>query len=64
VNTLKVSGDIKKVEADGWRLVRTSGSHRHFTHPEKPGIVTISGNSHAEMPKGTLSNVLKQAGLK
>ncbi|MBX7131119.1 MAG: type II toxin-antitoxin system HicA family toxin [Fimbriimonadaceae bacterium] len=54
---MKVSDVIKKVEADGWRLVRTSGSHRHFTHPEKPGI-------DAEMPKGTLSNVLKQAGLK
>lgn len=38
---MKVSDVIKKVEADGWRLVRTSGSHRHFTHPEKPGIVTI-----------------------
>lgn len=61
---MKVSDAIKKVEADGWRLLRTNGSHRHFTHPDKPGIVTKSGNTHAEMPKGTLSNVLKQAGLK
>lgn len=61
---MRVSDVIKKVEADGWRLLRTNGSHRHFTHPSKQGVVTISGNTYAEMPKGTLSSVLKQAGLK
>lgn len=61
---MKVSEVVKKVEADGWVLVRTSGSHRHFKHPTKPGLVTISGNLHADVPKGTLSNILKQAGLK
>lgn len=61
---MKVSDVIKKVEADGLRLLRTNGSHRHFAHPEKPGIVTISANTYAEMPIGTMNNVLKQAGLK
>lgn len=61
---VKVSEVIKKVEADGWVLIRASGSHRHFKHPTKRGIVTISGNTYDEMPKGTLGNVLRQAGLK
>jgi predicted RNA binding protein YcfA (HicA-like mRNA interferase family) len=61
---LKVRDVIKKVEAEGWELVRTTGSHRHFKHPTKPGLVTISGNLYDEMPKGTQNNILKQAGLK
>ena len=52
------------IERDGWFLVRTAGSHRQFHHTTKAGTVTISGNPGAEMPKGTLNSVLKQAGLK
>ncbi len=29
------------VEADGWYHVRTTGSHKHFRHTTKAGIVTI-----------------------
>ena len=61
---MKVREVIRKVEAAGWVLQRINGSHRHFKHPQQAGLVTISGNLHADMPKGTLSNVLKQAGLK
>jgi predicted RNA binding protein YcfA (HicA-like mRNA interferase family) len=61
---VKVSEVIKRVEADGWTLIRTTGGHRHFTHAKKPGLVTISGNTYDDMPKGTLNNVLRQAGLK
>ena len=52
------------VEADGWVRVRTRGDHRHFKHAQKIGIVTISGNLGRDMPSGTLSSVLRQAGLK
>ena len=55
---------IKLVERDGWEIVRTTGSHRHFKYSEKRGLVTVSENPHDEMPKGTLNNVLRQAGLK
>jgi predicted RNase H-like HicB family nuclease len=34
---VKVSDVIKKIEGDGWVLIRTAGSHRHFKHPSKPG---------------------------
>jgi predicted RNA binding protein YcfA (HicA-like mRNA interferase family) len=54
---------IKLLEADGWRQVRMRGSHRQFQHSVKHGTVTVSGNMSAEFPPGTLSKVLKQAGL-
>jgi predicted RNA binding protein YcfA (HicA-like mRNA interferase family) len=58
---MKVREVIKMIEKDGWYLVRTKGSHRQFKHPQKPGTVTVSGNSGKEMPPGTLNSVLKQA---
>ena len=64
MSRMKVREIIKVVEDDGWVLVRTRGSHRHFKHPSKPGLVTIAGHPGVDMPKGTLNSVLKQAGLK
>ena len=61
---VKVREVIQTIQRDGWFLVRTRGDHRQFHHAAKPGTVTISGNLGAEMPKGTLNSVLKQAGLK
>ena len=55
---------IKLLEADGWYQARMKGSHRQFKHEEKSGTVTVSGKLSAEIPKGTLNSVLKQAGLK
>jgi predicted RNA binding protein YcfA (HicA-like mRNA interferase family) len=38
----KASRDlIREIEADGWRLVGTSGSHHHFKHQKKAGKVTV-----------------------
>jgi predicted RNA binding protein YcfA (HicA-like mRNA interferase family) len=61
---MKVRDVIKLIENDGWYHVRTRGSHRHYKHPSKPGLVTIAGHPGVDMPKGTLNSVLKQAGLK
>jgi predicted RNA binding protein YcfA (HicA-like mRNA interferase family) len=61
---VKVRELITLVEADGWVLVRTKGSHRQFQHPLKPGTVTVAGNLGIDVPPGTLDSVLKQAGLK
>lgn len=60
---MKIKKIIKLVEKDGWYLVRTTGSHRHYKHPVKKGIVTIAGHPDMEMAKKTLNCVLKQAGL-
>jgi predicted RNA binding protein YcfA (HicA-like mRNA interferase family) len=61
---VKVRDIIDLLEDDGWQLVRTKGSHRQFRHHTKPGVVTVAGKLSAEMPKGTLNNILKQADLK
>jgi len=62
--TVKVREVIRRLQADGWYLVATAGSHRQFKHPTKSGRVTISGHSSDDMPKGTLASVRRQAGLK
>ena len=54
---------IKMIEADGWYLVRVKGSHHHFKHPTKPGLTTVK-HPDGDIPKGTLNNIRKQAGLK
>jgi predicted RNA binding protein YcfA (HicA-like mRNA interferase family) len=55
---------IRLLERDGWRVVRENGSHKHYAHPTKPGIVTVSPHGMgADVPVGTLKSILKQAGL-
>jgi predicted RNA binding protein YcfA (HicA-like mRNA interferase family) len=60
---VKVRDVIRLVESDGWRHVRTTGSHRHYKHSSKPNVVTIPGHLGDELPKGTLKSILKAADL-
>ncbi len=55
---------LKMLEADGWRLLVSRGSHRQFKHPIKPGRVTVAGKPSDDLPQGTLNSILKQSGLK
>jgi predicted RNA binding protein YcfA (HicA-like mRNA interferase family) len=61
---VKVREVIRRLAADGWRLITTSGGHRQFKHAIKPGRVTVSGQPGDDMPKGTLASVRRQAGLR
>ena len=61
---VRVHDLISRLEADGWVLVRQKGSHRQYHHAAKPGTVTVAGKPSIEIPPGTLSSILKQAGLK
>ena len=61
---MKVRELIKQLERDGWKHVRTKGSHRQFQHSVKPGTVTVSGKGSLDIPPGTLNSILKSAGLK
>ncbi len=54
---------IKMLEKDGWKLRRVEGSHHHFKHPDKKGIVTVP-HPKKDLPSGTINSILKQAGLK
>ncbi len=58
---VKVRDVIKRIETDGWYLARVRGDHRHYKHPTKKGIVTVSGHPGKDMPVGTLLSVFKQA---
>jgi predicted RNA binding protein YcfA (HicA-like mRNA interferase family) len=58
---VKVRDVLKLIEADGWRLVATKGSHRQYKHPTKPGRVTIAGHPRDDLAPGTLNSVFKQA---
>ena len=60
----KVRDAIRLVERDGWRMVRTRGSHRQFKHPVKPGRVTIPGKPGDDLPDGTWDSIMRQSGLK
>lgn len=51
---------IKIIEADGWKLCDTTGSHHHFKHPAKPGKVTIP-HPKKDLPAGTVKSILHQA---
>jgi len=54
----------RMLEADGWFLVATRGSHRQYKHRTKPGRVTVAGRPSDDLAPGTSNSVLKQAGLK
>jgi predicted RNA binding protein YcfA (HicA-like mRNA interferase family) len=49
---------IRMLEGDGWKLVRVLGSHHHFKHPLKPGMVTVPH------PDRHLRSIERQANLK
>jgi predicted RNA binding protein YcfA (HicA-like mRNA interferase family) len=51
---------IRLIEADGWKLLRVTGSHHHFKHTIKPGIVTIP-HPKRDLPIGTVKSVKRQA---
>ena len=60
---VKVREVIRMIEADGWVHMRTTGSHRHFRHPRKRGIVTVPGHMADDIHPKTLRSVLRQAQL-
>ncbi|WP_306343033.1 type II toxin-antitoxin system HicA family toxin [Komagataeibacter diospyri] len=53
---------IRKIEAAGWFHRRTTGSHHHYRHPERPGTVTVP-HPKRDLPKGTLRSIEKQSGV-
>ncbi|MBU3886804.1 type II toxin-antitoxin system HicA family toxin [Methylosinus sp. KRF6] len=51
-----------RLHADGWRISRKGpGDHVQYTHPDRPGRVTIDAGAK-EFPTGTLRSIYKQAG--
>ncbi|WP_120509981.1 type II toxin-antitoxin system HicA family toxin [Rahnella bruchi] len=53
---------MAEIVADGWILDRVNGSHHHFVHPTKPGLVTIP-HPKKDLPIKTVKSIRKQAGI-
>lgn len=54
---------LKKLQSDGWEIVRTKGSHHQLRHPEKSGTVTVP-HPKRELPTGTVRSIERQSGVK
>ena len=52
---------IKRLESEGWILVRVKGDHHHFKHPDRKGLVTVA-HPNRDIPTGTVRSIYKQAG--
>ena len=61
---MKVRDVIKLVEADGWYLVKTVGSHRQYKRATRSGRVTVAGHTGDDVHPKTLASIFKQAQLK
>lgn len=54
---------IKLLEQEGFELVRVKGSHHQFKHAKSDKLVTVP-HPKKDLPTGTLSKMMKDAGLK
>ena len=52
---------LKVLRKFGFVVIRQTGSHIHLWHEERRVLVTVP--NHAELAKGTLIGILKQAKL-
>ncbi|MCI0563724.1 MAG: type II toxin-antitoxin system HicA family toxin [Nitrososphaera sp.] len=50
-------------KSKGWKLKRIQGSHHIYTHPDNPTILTVPVHSGRDLKKGTLGQLLKEAGI-
>jgi predicted RNA binding protein YcfA (HicA-like mRNA interferase family) len=60
---MRSSDIIRVLEADGWVLVRVTGSHHQFHHPTKGGTVTVQ-HPRRDVPVGTQKSIERQSGVK
>jgi predicted RNA binding protein YcfA (HicA-like mRNA interferase family) len=60
-----ISGKVfcKLLYLQGWELQRIRGSHHIYTHTEKAEILTVPVHGNQDLKIGTLSKLLKDAGL-
>jgi len=64
VQPVQIREVIRRLEADGWQLVATRGSHRQFKHPVRPGRVTVAGKPSDDLAISTLKSIARQSGLR
>ena len=60
---MKSGALMKLIKEEGWQLARIRGSHHHYKHPSRSGLVTVP-HPKKDIPIGTVKSILKQAGIK
>jgi predicted RNA binding protein YcfA (HicA-like mRNA interferase family) len=53
---------IRALNKAGFFMDHSTGSHRYFRHPSRPGIVTVPFHRR-DLKRGMLKSILDQAGL-
>ena len=61
---MKAREVIKAIQADGWVEARVTGSHQHFKHPTKLGLVTVPAHGGTDLKLAVLRSIEKQSGVK
>ncbi|EFC79520.1 type II toxin-antitoxin system HicA family toxin [Parafrankia sp. EUN1f] len=55
---------VRALQKAGFELVRIKGSHHRLRNPDRAGIdVTVPVHAGRDIPKGTLRQILADAGL-
>ena len=54
---------IRRLEQEGWQIVRTEGSHHMMKHPDSKHLIVVPFHN-TDLKPGILNKILKQAGLK
>lgn len=62
IHTMKSAELIRKLEQAGWVLRGVKGSHHVYTHPQRPGHVSVP-HPRKDLGVGLLHKLLKQTGL-
>lgn len=56
----------REILADGWQFKNQEGAHRHYTHPTKPGKVTIpfqeNRKQHPKAGRAEISSGISETG--
>ena len=61
---MKSSELIKLLKKDGWLVIRQTGSHLMFRHPQKSGQIVCPNHGSHEVGKGLEMKIKKDAGIK
>jgi predicted RNA binding protein YcfA (HicA-like mRNA interferase family) len=62
IYTMQSKQLIKRLTDGGWTLRAANGSHHVFTHPTKPGHISVP-HPKKDLGIGLANKLLKQAGL-
>jgi predicted RNA binding protein YcfA (HicA-like mRNA interferase family) len=63
IPTMRSADLIRELEADGWKLRNVKGSHHVFSHPDRPGHISVP-HPKKDLGTGLVHKLRKQAGLR